>query len=311
MYSLNINFLKDRPEFQAGAKPAAKKRESSGIDLSGQTPLYVGVVAAVVALLGVGGAFLALSSEIGKLQNQQLTLDNDLSDLQAQMAKADRAEAEIKVIRDQTRALAEVFGKIRAWSAIFGDIRDRLIPGVQVMKMQEEAPKAARSSARPDPNAAAAPPPKKTIRISGNASSVDAVGDFLLQLRESPFLDADATKLVKTEYQDNTANVEIPDGGETVDFDTLPEGLSYTLVNPGELEGVAAELGNLPQVVEFEIETAYTTSTADELIAELDEQGAVGLLARLNTIKDIMNQADIKPAPAASPSPEPDPSASP
>ncbi|MEM1426647.1 MAG: PilN domain-containing protein [Cyanobacteria bacterium P01_H01_bin.130] len=306
MYSLNVNFLKDRPEFQGGGKPAAaKKQAKKGISLDGQTPLYLGVAGALAALGIVGGAFLYLNFEMNKLESQQLTLDDELSDLQAQINEAERAQAETGIIRKQTQALVGVFDQIRAWSAILGDIRDRLPVGVQVQTMQEEAPDLPRTTAQPAEGDALPPPPKKKITIAGNASSVDAIGEFLLLLRQSPFLDRDATKLIKTEYQDNPANVEIPRDGEEVAFEELPEGLSYTVVNPAELEAVSAELDNLPQVVEFSIETAYTDSTAEDLIQELDRNGAAGLVVRLEAIRDIMARGNITPAVEPIPTPSP------
>ncbi|MGD1849726.1 MAG: PilN domain-containing protein [Cyanophyceae cyanobacterium] len=308
MYSLNVNFLKDRPEFQSGGKPAAKKKESGGgISLAGQTPLYLGVAGALAAVGIVGGAFLWLNLEMSKLEGQQIALDENLSDLQADIDRAETAKAETQIIRDQTRALVGVFNKIRAWSAILGDIRDRLPLGVQMQELREEAPKAATS--RPKEGEAVPPPPKKKIIIAGNASSVESVGEFLLLLRQSPFLDVDATRLVRTEYQDNPANIEVPQDGEQVAFEELPEGLSYTVVNPADLEAVQAEIGNLPPVVEYSIETAYTESTAEDLIQELDRNGAAGLVVRLEEIRAIMDQTGIKPAAAPSPEPTESPSA--
>ncbi|MEM9772240.1 MAG: hypothetical protein AAF889_11710, partial [Cyanobacteria bacterium P01_D01_bin.73] len=185
---------------------------------------------------------------------------------------------------------------------------DRLPPGVQMQQLREETPKAASTTRTTD--GVAPPPPQKKIVISGNASSVDAIGEFLLLLRQSPFLNVDATKLIKTEYQDNPANVEVPQEGEQVAFDELPEGLSYTVVNPADLEAVQAEIGTLPPVVEYAIETSYTNSTAEDLITELDRNGAAGLVVRLEAIRDIMAQAGIT-APAAAPSPDPSASPSP
>ena len=92
MYSLNVNFLKDRPEFQSGGKPAAKKKESGGISLAGQTPLYLGVAGALAAVGVVGGAFLWLNFEMSKLESQQIALDEDLSDLQADIDRAETAQ---------------------------------------------------------------------------------------------------------------------------------------------------------------------------------------------------------------------------
>ncbi|MEM9246967.1 MAG: PilN domain-containing protein [Cyanobacteria bacterium P01_F01_bin.153] len=309
MYSLNVNFLKDRPEFQSGGKPAAKKKESGGgISLAGQTPLYLGVAGELAAVGVVGGAFLWLNFEMSKLQSLQIALDEDLSDLQADIDRAETAQAETKIIRDQTRALVGVFDKIRAWSAILGDIRDRLPPGVQVQGLREETPKAA-PTRRLKEGETAPPPPKKKIVIAGSASSVEAVGEFLLLLRQSPFLDVDATKLVRTEIQDNPANIEVPRDGEPVAFEELPEGLSYTVLNPADLEAVQADIGNLPPVVEYSIETAYTDSTAEDLIQELDRNGAAGLVVRLEEIRAIMDQTGLKPAVAPSPAPNESPAA--
>ncbi len=304
MYSLNINFLKDRPELSPNK--AAKAKGSPGVSLTGQAPLFLGAGVGIVCVGVVGGFFLYLLAQTGSLEARRAELDDQLADLQAEIEQAEEAQFETEVIENQTQALIGVFNRVRSWSAILTDIRDRMPAGLQVEVLQEETPKDAKSassSKKSDEEASAAPPmpSRQPITITGYANSIERVGEFLVLLQKSPFLDPEATRLVSTTYEDNPASIETPDPEDGDDLAQLPEGFSYTIVNAEEMEQMNAEVSDsdLPQIVSYEITTAYTPKTAMELKQELERRGAIGLVTRLTEIEGIQGADPAAAAPAA------------
>lgn len=311
MYSLNINFLKDRPELAPNNK-AAKAKGSAGVSLTGQAPLFLGAGVGIVCVGVVGGFFLYLVAQIGSLEARRAELDDQLADLQAEIAKAEEAQFETEVIENQTQALIGVFNRVRSWSAILTDIRDRMPAGLQVQVLREETPKetkSASSSSKKKKSEEEAPaeapqtPSRQPITITGYANSIERVGEFLVLLQKSPFLDPAATRLVSTIYEENPASIETPDPEDGDDLAQLPEGFSYTIVNAEEMTRMNAEVSDsdLPQIVRYEITTAYTPNTAMDLKQELERRGAIGLVTRLTEIEGIQG-AD--PAAAAADAPE-------
>lgn len=301
MYSLNINFLKDRPEFQSG-KPAAEKGKGGGISLSGQAPLILGVVVGLALPAAVGGGYAYLLWAMNNLNQSQIALDEDLAVLQQDLEKAAVAERTTTVINEQTDALAGVFNRVKSWAATLEDIRDRLPEGVQLESVVETPPTDTDSTPAPspavegEPAAAVPPPPRSTITITGYSDSVDKIGEFVLLLRSSPYLDPDATRLVVANIVDNPAQVNRREPEGTAQ--TVTEGSSYTIVNPEVFDEANAEVGELPQLLEYTIETAYTTKPADELIQALDRSSATGLVVRLEAIRNIRGDGAAAPSPA-------------
>lgn len=308
MYSLNINFLKDRPEFQTG-KQAADKKRGGGVSLGGQVPLILGAVVGLALPAAALGAYGYLIWDMGNLDKRILALDQNLSDLQQDLDRAAKAERTTQVIKDQTDALTGVFNRVKSWAATLEDIRDRLPQGVQLQSVTEEPPDASASSASassasasstpPAEGAAPPPPPRSKITIMGYASSAESIGEFLLLLRSSPYLDPTATVLVGAEMVDNPAQVEAAQAGAQATEPT--EGSSYTIVNPEALEAAAAEVGQLPQLLEYTITTTYTSKPAEELLQALDRSSATGLVVRLEAIRNIRAAAEGAPATGSAP----------
>ncbi|GAB4357471.1 MAG: PilN domain-containing protein [Cyanophyceae cyanobacterium] len=310
MYSLNINFLKDRPEFQTGKQAADKKKGGGSSAQGGQLPLVLGAIVGLALPAAALGAYGYLIWDMGNLNRNILTLDQNLSDLQQDLDRAAKAERTTQVIREQTDALTGVFNQVKSWAAALEDIRDRLPQGVQLQSVTEVPPQASSSTtaaasttATPPADGAAAvpPPPRSVITIRGYASSVESIGEFLLLLRSSPYLDPASTVLVGAEMVSNPAQVETAQAGGAPQ--EPQEGSSYTVVNPEALEAAAAQVGQLPQLLEYTITTTYTSKPAEELIQALDRSSATGLVVRLEAIRNIRAAAEGAPA-AAEPVPE-------
>ncbi|MBE9179911.1 PilN domain-containing protein [Oculatella sp. LEGE 06141] len=261
MYSLDINFLSDRTE-----RPSERFGPPSNVVQESPRPLYLGVAVGVFLLGASVGLWLLLQNRNAELVRQQAALDSQLAEANAQLSQIDAINTEIAQIDQQNQALATVFDRIKPWSAILQDLRDRVPPGVQVNQIaQEEPPPAAAPVAPEDPSqpAPAAPePPPSTIQITGNARSFNDVNDFLLVLQRSPFLDAQETRLVTAELVDNPADVEF--SGET----------------SGNIEV------DLPQVVAYTISSQLTPIPASQLLQDLERTLSVGLATRIQALRD-------------------------
>lgn len=265
MYSLDVNFLKDRVEQTQGKSTGFTK---VGSNLKGWTPLYLGIVTAIVmqAIAGVSWLFL---------QNQNTQLEAEVQKLDTQLNSLGVAEADIKKIQDQTnqvqsetQALATVFNQIRPWSATLQDLRDRIPKTVQIDSIEEIAAAAPPPAPAPASNnsssnnsqaapAPASPIPPGGIRITGIARSFGDVNDFLLTLKQSAFLQPEQTKIVTAE---STAN---PVQGS---------------VDPSVKV-------KLPPVVKYTIESQLSNVPASEILRELERKGTLGLVTRIRTLQ--------------------------
>lgn len=263
MYSLDINFLNDRPEFKPDAAKRGGRRTSRFVS-DDRRPLYWGIAAGVffpVVMLALWGI---LQTRIAALQEEQAELDNQLGNLEAQKKELESVNAQIKQTTDETQALASVFNQIKPWSATTQDLRDRLPSGVQVTSIKQVVPQA-NTTSQPA-TAAAAQPVSGVVQIAGLANSFNDVNDFMLTLQQSNFLQNDRTRLLSAKL-----------------------GTTRTLQNldlPGSGSGNSGDSPKLPAKVEFSIETALNDVPASELIRELDRKGAVGLVTRIEALKD-------------------------
>lgn len=296
MYSLNVNFLKDRPEYQNAR--AAKASGGKGAAGSGRLLVVLGAVVGVMVPAAVGGFYGYLAWQMSNLEANQLKLDQDLQDLEAELKKAEQAQAEMKAIDDLTQGLVGVFNKVKSWSAVLSDLRDRLPQGVQLLSIKEaenpDAKTAASASTSASAGSSGPPPPKQIITIEGYANSVEGVGELLLLLQKSPFLDSAVTRLVTSELVDNPA--QIVQANQEV-----PEGIAYVLSAPPPNTGTGGSQVKIvvPRVIKYQIQSAYTQKTAEDLLQVLDRSGASGLVVRIETIRRILAEQGKSPTMSA------------
>lgn len=268
MYSLDINFLNDRPEYKPDAARRGGRPRATFVS-SDRRPLYWGLAAGVffpVVMLALWGI---LQAETSKLTSERSELDSQLGNLEQQKKELAAVNDQIKQTTDETQALATVFNQIKPWSAMAQDIRDRLPPGVQVTAIKQVPPTTTGASPQPTPAAAGVQPKPVSgvIQITGLANSFNDVNDFILTLQRSNFMQSDRTRLL-------TAKLGTP-------------GTLQSLNLPGSNSGGGnRETPKLPPRVEFSIETALNEVPASELIRELERKGAVGLVTRIDALKD-------------------------
>ncbi|MEG3978579.1 fimbrial assembly protein, partial [Microcoleus sp. herbarium8] len=161
MYSLDINFLNDRPDYKpATAAKSSAKRSSGGA--KDQLPIIGALLFAFGLNAAVMGAWWWATNENTGLATEQATIDQELAKLNTQASAIKAINAETDKITGEYKALAGVFDQIKPWSAMLQDISARTPAGVQISKIEQIDPS-------PAP-VAAAPPPAATPAASPGAS---------------------------------------------------------------------------------------------------------------------------------------------
>jgi len=268
MYSLDINFLNDRPDIRPQVQGNKPKQKPAAM-----TPLILGVALGLLLPGVVGGLWFFVQQQTAKLETRQAELDSQLASLQIGQDKIKQLNDEIAKVQGETNDLASVFNQIKPWSAMLQDIRERIPLGVQIQTIEQtEDTASAAASPAPDaqaPNAQAtsAPSPTMKLAISGSARSFDEVNYFLLTLQRSPFFKSDETQLVKAELVQNPNKVEV----------TVPQ---------NKTQSDATVTYTLPKTVDYQIQTSLSDIPASELLRELDRKGAVGLVTRIRTLQE-------------------------
>lgn len=288
MYGLDINFLNDRSERQSvkGVRQRAVVRDDP-------RPIYIGAAVGLALLALTGGAWFLLQNQNRSLAQRSAELDSQLAALKVQQGEVNSINQQVQTIEAQNQALATVFDQIRPWSAILQDIRSRVPGNVQIREieqLQPTAPVAAAPSPSPaaspspeaspgaspapqaSPAAQAAPPPPPNpvprVRITGQARSFNDVNDFVLTLQRSPFLNGQDVRLVGSRLVDNATRIEFSGQGQG----QAPQG--------GQVDV------QLPQVVEYTIESDLTSLPASELLRDLERTLSVGLASRIQALRD-------------------------
>jgi len=290
MYTLDINFLRDRPEYKQDepAKVSTKKGPSPTKDL---LPL----VGALLFCLGINAAVMGIwwraTNENNGLTTVQAALDEEVAKLNTQASAIKAINAETDKVTAEYKALAGVFDQIKPWSAMLQDLSSRTPAGVQIAKIEQidpspspvaaapPPPPAAAPAASPSPGAspstAASPTPVAApipvtpeqgakVIISGIASSFDQVNDFMLLIQRSPFFLNTDTRLVAATLKTNPVQVQLRNQSTA---------------------GIT-ELPKLRPVVEYKIETSLSPTVASELFPELRSQQADGLAIRIETLQE-------------------------
>ncbi|MBE9249253.1 PilN domain-containing protein [Dolichospermum sp. LEGE 00240] len=261
MYSLDINFLKDRPEYH---QQTARKVQKQPIQLGNLIPVYLGVA---IGLVFPGLIFIGLSILEGKTAEltQEITkLEEEGKSLDSRIANIAKIKAETADINSQNKALVTVFDQIRPWSAMLQDLRDRIPNKVQIETIKQIAP------LLPGKDAVAATTPNNTntagfLEISGFAISYPLVNDFALSLGQSKFFNKEETRIITAELIDAPAITGfLPPKTDKSDLKIKPI-----------------------QVVKYTIKTGLSNVPASDLIQELEKKGTVGLVDRLRNIKKV------------------------
>ncbi|WP_017315585.1 PilN domain-containing protein [Mastigocladopsis repens] len=249
MYSLDINFLKDRPIYQ---KNFDKKRPGIPLPTGDLTPVYVGVAVGVFFPVLVATGWWFLQAKNSELEQNIAQLEQENQRLETEIGNINKIKEETNKIKSETQALVSVFDQIRPWSAMLQDLRDRIPATVQIDSIKQIAATAP-AQGQPLPN------PAGGVELSGFARSFNDVNDFMLTLQQSRFLKATETKIMTAELVD----APLPSGATTATTLQI----------------------QLPQIVKYTIQSSLSDVPASELIRELEQKGTVGLVARIRNMQ--------------------------
>jgi type IV pilus assembly protein PilN len=267
MYSLDINFLNDRPEYKPEA--AARVKAARPVATESKQPLLLGLLAAVLLPGLTFGGLLFLQSRNAALEQRDRELETELGTLKAGEQQVQSINNQVRQVRDETQALASVFNQIKPWSAMMQDLRTRIPPNVQITEVKQLPlpPGTPAPTSSPQPGA---PPganvlaPSSPIQISGTTNTFSEVNDFLLLLQKSNFLKPQETKILTVE---------------------LAEAQSLERINLKNLPQETSEAPKLPRQVKFQIQTSLSDVPASELLRELEIKGAAGLVTRIESLQ--------------------------
>ncbi len=253
MYSLEVNFLKDRAPSPSNTGSKRPKTPMAPGDL---TPLYIGGAVAAFSLAIVGTLWWILQGQNDQLQQNIAKLDQENQQLEAQIGNINKIKQEITQVKSETQALVTVFDQIRPWSAILQDVRERIPASVQLENVKHIAAAAPAAASTPPPAGQPQPSQAGAIEIGGFARSFSDVNDFLVTLQQSRFLKAKEVRITNAELTEAPAP-PIP----------LPQG------------------AKLPKVVKYTIQSSLSDVPASELMRELEQKGTVGLVARIRSLQ--------------------------
>ena len=259
MYGIDINFLNDRADRPMEAIVPAKRSRGSA---AAKRPLLIGLGAAIAAFACVGGAWVVLQQQQKSLVAENAVLDSQLAELQTKLAKVDTVRQQTQAVESEVQALASVFERIRPWSAIVRDVQGRIPSRTQISRLVQSAPGAELAAgAAPAEGAAGGGTSSSAaggLEIGGNACSFDDVNDFLLTLKNSPFLDSESIEIT-----DASLGQEVP--GRC----------------PGEAEN-GSPLALVAYTITGDIKSIPATALLDELSRQ---QESTGLAARIRALQ--------------------------
>ena len=271
MYSLDVNFLNDRPDYKPSERTFNRGSKSTGAGAPiDRKPIVIAAVTALALNAAWGGAWLIFNGRNNQLQNELDELQAQLADKSAQVQALDKIYADAEKASAEADALAGVFNEIKPWSAITQELAQLMqTAGVKLTQIEQTEPKpvAASSSSSKDNKADAAPAPSKEtakLEIEGWASSWAELNDFILLLNQSSFFNPEKTKLISAQLADNPTQLEERNKRQG---------------------GSAGQLPELQPVVEYTIETNLSSAKASELLLELKSNGATGLVNRIETLQ--------------------------
>ncbi len=247
MYDIDINFLKDRKLDTVGSPTVFKKTTSKNVEL----PILIGAGVAIVFLATTGGALLFLNNQKASTNKTIAQLDEEIQRLQGKNVRVKQIQTEIDGISQEIGILVSVFNEIKPWSSMLAEIGTVTPPNVQIQAITQS---------------------DKTLTINGYGNSYDNVNDFLLTLKNSPFLDPEATSIVTTTIAPNPGKVAF-NRAQLSGLETTEEGKNNS------------ENITLPPVVLYTINTKINDQSAQVLLNQLSRRGAIGLVSRITNLQ--------------------------
>ncbi len=252
MYSLDINFLKDREVRVFDPGPRAR----GPMVVGDRRPLFFGLAVALIPLALVGGYWAVTRNQVNQLQARSAELDSEMAQLSSQLAEISTIQQQIDAVRAENNAFVSIFDEIVPWSALLQDIRSRTPGRVQIVSLNQTTT----TTESTDPSVA--PTESDGLSLNGVACSYDEINDFALVLQRSPLLQSQTVAISQAQQQP-------------------------TLLDPqtqGRCPGTA--VGDADFLIDYTIGANITDIPSSQLIDELERQGTVGLVSRLQALRE-------------------------
>jgi type IV pilus assembly protein PilN len=202
MYSLDVNFLKDRHIETARSKKSSKTSFST---LNDRLPLILGASALLLLPALAGSLWLFLNYESGKTQGNIQALDSQLNSLKAQNQRLSELENQIKGVEGELNSLVGVFDQIKPWSALLGEVSRQIPATVAIDSITQD---------------------NRSLILTGQAMDYGSLNDFLLNLQNSKFLKSEQTQLVSANLKEMATPLTKPSANIQV---TFPRIVSFSL----------------------------------------------------------------------------------
>lgn len=168
MYSIDINFLKDR-------EPSEVAGSSQPTEIADSQFIVYGGIAAGVAVLLAGGYYFFVSSQIPPLQATVNAKTAEKEKITGRANETAKIQEEITKIQAQTNGLTGLFVQQVPAYALLSDLQRRTKDTVQLNNFAQT---------------------DKALIVDGTAKDYDSLNNYLLLLKSSPLLDPAATQLV-------------------------------------------------------------------------------------------------------------------
>ena len=262
MYSLEINFLNDRPEFTPDTGPA-----TPSAPVAPQANPLPAIIGLVVAIALPGGAYMTkiyLDGEGVKLTTERDNLTTELSNIQSQLSQVETLKAEEASIQGEIESLVGVFSQVQPVSAILQEVSNRIPSNLRMSTFNLAS---------------------NQLTLSGTAASYADLTDFLLVLKQSIFIDPKTVKLTASTPGENPVQVEVdylddPTAPPTAQANTPPN-------HEGEDPDRPQVEYNPPEVVTYTVtaQLSNPSATEPEVLDQLRTLGAAGLVERIEVLQ--------------------------
>lgn len=206
MYSIDINFLKDR-NLDQSAVGSGNKAPKVPTPMNAMIPLYIGLAVLILVPGITGGIWYFLTQQTTQSQAKIDELKTELKTLEEQGKKFDELKIDLKIVEASNKNIATTLATVMPWSAIFEDLRDRIPQGVKIKSIQQNVQV------------------PLNITLQGYADSYDTLNDFLLTLQQSPFVMASTTSIAEAKLIENPLTVTSTTGLSI----KLPQVVEYSI----------------------------------------------------------------------------------
>jgi type IV pilus assembly protein PilN len=325
MYNVDINFLKNRPEYQNISAPVDRAGSTTKFTNYSKTPIFVGLGVGLAALLGTG-AFWGLSIKQGEgLQAKQVELDKKLGEAKVQEAKLTALQTQITVAEQEAQSLAGAFNLVRPWSAVMQEFKESTPQGVQISAIVQSvgtpSPAAKPVSGVPGATATKLASTPATVDSNGQSSKGTPSPSPSPGASTAPAASPTASPVASAAPVASPAPAAIDSPVTKIEVEGIAQSFgdvnSFILTlkqsaffNPEDTQLISSELKTdttnisstsgtttsgttiTTKSVKYKIQTSLKQIPATELLRELERKGAMGLVTRLKTLQQ---QKVIKP----------------